>query len=138
MRQFPYQTFLQSQQPEEVLLAVIADFGEDSSHLATQKILRRLKELSGSEAELSRKVKQLSRLGTLRSIGTLIIQEALAMAVTLDKTKDGLYQLGRQEQQEEIALNLLKEGFAEEVISRATGLTPKKISQLKQRLPGKQ
>ncbi len=129
---------MQSQQPEEVLLAVIADFGEDSSLLATQKILRRLKELSGSEAELSRKVRQLSRLGTLRSMGTLIIQEALAMAVTLDKTKDGLYQLGRQEQQEEIAMNMIKEGLAEEVISRVTGLTLKKISQLKQRLPGKQ
>jgi hypothetical protein len=138
MRQFPYQTFLQSDQPQEVLLAVIADFGEESSRLVTQKILRRLKELSSSEAELSRRVKQLSRLGTLRNVSTVIIQEALAMAITLDKTKDGLYQLGQQERQEEIALNLLKEGLAEEMIIRVTGLTAKQINQLKQRLSAKQ
>ena len=138
MRQFSYQTFLLSQHPEEVLLAVIADFGEESNRLVTQKILRKLKELSGSEAELSRRVKQLSRLATLRNISTLIIQEALAMAITLDKTKDGLYQLGQQERQEEIALNLLKEGLAEEMIIRVTGLTLKQINQLRQRLPGKQ
>ncbi len=138
MRQFPYQTFLQSQQAEEVLLAIIADFGEESSRLVTQKILRRLKELSGSEAELSRRVKQLSRLGTLRNISTVIIQEALAMAITLDKTKDGLYLLGKEEEKEEIALNLLKEGLAEEVISRVTGLSLREVSQLKQRLSGKQ
>ncbi len=60
------------------------------------------------------------------------------MAITLDKTKDGLYQLGQQERQEEIALNLLKEGLAEEMIIRVTGLTAKKIDQLKQRHSGKQ
>ncbi len=103
-----------------------------------QKILRKLKELSGSEAELSRRVKQLSRLGTLRNISTVIIQEALAMAITLDKTKDGLYLLGKEEEKEEIALNLLKEGLAEEVISRVTGLSLREVSQLKQRLSGKQ
>jgi DNA-binding Lrp family transcriptional regulator len=106
--------------------------------LVTQKILRKLKELSGSEAELSRRVKQLSRLGTLRNISTVIIQEALAMAITLDKTKDGLYLLGKEEEKEEIALNLLKEGLAEEVISRVTGLSLREVSQLKQRLSGKQ
>ena len=52
---------------------------------------------------------------------------SLAMAITLDKTKDGLYQLGQQERQEEIALNLLKEGLAEEMIIRVTGLTAKQI-----------
>ncbi len=60
------------------------------------------------------------------------------MAITLDKTKDGLYLLGKEEEKEEIALNLLKEGLAEEVISRVTGLSLREVSQLKQRLSGKQ
>jgi hypothetical protein len=45
--------------------------------------------------------------------------------------------LGKEEEKEEIALNLLKEGLAEEVISRVTGLSLREVSQLKQRLSGK-
>ena len=134
MRQFPYQTFLESQQPQEVLLAIISDFGGEHARL----ILRRLKELSDSEPELSRRVRQLSRLGTLRNLSALIIQEALAMAITLDKTKDGLYQLGKEEEKEEIALNLLKEGLPEEVICRVTGLSLAVVKQLKEALLSKQ
>ncbi|MBC7922431.1 MAG: hypothetical protein H7Z75_15230 [Ferruginibacter sp.] len=137
MRQFPYQAFLASDQPQEVLLAIISDFGEESHLLVTQKILRRLRELSSSERELSRRVRQLSRLGTLRNVSTLIIQEALAMAITLDKTKDGLYLLGKEERQEEITLNMLKEGLSEEVISRVTGLSPREVNRLKGGLPDK-
>ena len=51
MRQFSYQTFLASEQPQEVLLAIIGDFGTEPPRLVTQKILRRLKELSVNKGE---------------------------------------------------------------------------------------
>ncbi len=134
MRQFPYQTFLQSSQPQEVLLAIISDFGGESKHLVTRKILHRLRELSVIEGELSRRVKQLSRLGSLRNVSTIVIQEALAMAITLDKTKDGLYQLGKEEQAEEIALNMLKRGLEAKLIGELTGLSLEQIAALAAKL----
>ncbi len=52
------------------------------------------------------------------------------MAITLDKTKDGLYQLGKEEQAEEIALNMLKRGLEAKLIGELTGLSLDQIAAL--------
>ena len=134
MRQFPYQTFLQSSQPHFLRLAIISGFGGESKHSVTRKILHRLRELSLREGELPRRVKQRSRLGSLRNVSTIVIQEALAMAITLDKTKDGLYQLGKEDQAEEIALNMLKRGLEAKLIGELTGLSLEQIAALAAKL----
>ncbi len=56
------------------------------------------------------------------------------MAITIDIKEDALYQLGQEEGKQETALNMLKEGFPEEVVARITGLPPERIAQLKQQL----
>ncbi len=40
-------------------------------------------------------------------------------------------QEGRQEEKDEIALNLIKEGFSDEIIGKVTGLSLEKIAQIR-------
>ena len=45
LRDYPYQTFLESDIPEEVILAVLADFKEEDRNQVVRKILSRLREI---------------------------------------------------------------------------------------------
>ena len=146
LKTFPYQTFLQSSHTEEVLLAILADLQGESGSLIAEKILARLEELAEGKLEMSQRTLQLIRLAVLRNLGKTVFNTAQKMAITIDIKEDTLYQLGQEEGllkgkeegllkgKEEDAVNMLKEGFPEEVIARITKLAPERIGQLKHQL----
>ncbi|CAA9325673.1 MAG: hypothetical protein AVDCRST_MAG56-7116 [uncultured Cytophagales bacterium] len=127
LRTFPYQTFLQSAHGQEVLLAILADFGEESPALIAGQILLKLRQVSESELQLAQRVLQLVRLAVLRNLSTTVFNAAQHMALHIDIKEDALYQLGK----EATALNLLKEGFPPEAVARLTELPFARIMQLK-------
>jgi predicted transposase/invertase (TIGR01784 family) len=146
LRSFPYQVFLKSGHSEEVLLAILADFQGEAADLVAEKIITKLGELSKGKLELSQRAVQLIRLAVLRNLGKTVFNAAQKMAITIDVKEDTLYQLGqeeglqkgklagKEEGKEEDAINMLKEGFAVDVIARITRLAPERIAQLKQQL----
>ena len=63
---FDYQEFVQSNQPEEVVMAILANFKGTSSDLVVDQILARLKELLGASLRLQKYLRQLEMLSKLR------------------------------------------------------------------------
>ncbi len=154
LRSFPDQTFLESDHSQEVLLAILADFGGQEAGLIAQKILAKLRQSTSGTLELSQRTVQLARLALLRNLSTTVLTAAQHMALDIDITEDALYQLGiqkgeqtglqkgkeegeqrgEQKGKEETALNMLREGFAEDVVTRITNLPAERIAQLRQQL----
>ncbi len=134
LRSFPYQTFLDSSSSREVLLAILADFKGEAGELVAERIIAKLGEVSTSKLELAQRALQLIRLAVLRDLNNTVFNLAKKMAITIDIKDDTLYQLGQAEGKEEAAVNMLKEGFSEEVVVRVTKLPAARIAQLKQQL----
>ena len=134
LRSFPYQTFLGSSSSREVLLAILADFEGEPGELIARKIITKLEQVCTSKLELSQRAVQLLRLAVLRNLNNTVFNLAKQMAITIDIKEDTLYQLGQEEGKEEAALNMLKEGFSEEVVARITKLPAERIAQLRQQL----
>jgi hypothetical protein len=150
LKTFPYQTFLQSTRSEEVLMAVLADFGGEPAGVIAEKIMAKLAELAHSRLELSQRTLQLVRLATLRNLGKTVYNAAQKMAIHIDIKEDALYQIGQEEgmekgmekgkleEKEETALHMLREGFPEEVVVRITRLPAERVTQLRQQLEARQ
>ena len=62
LRTFPYQTFLESSQGQEVLLAILADYGGEPVELVAERILLKLGQVTESKLQLAQRVLQLVRL----------------------------------------------------------------------------
>ncbi len=97
LKSFSYQTFLQSDHSEEVLLAILADFRGEPGELVAGKIIAKLRELSGGKLELSQRALQLIRLAVLRNLGKTVFNLSKKMAITIDIREDALYQLDQEE-----------------------------------------
>ncbi|MBC7921909.1 MAG: hypothetical protein H7Z75_12570 [Ferruginibacter sp.] len=113
-----------------------------------------MRELARGKLELSQRTAQLVRLAILRNLGETVFNTAQQMAITIDVKEDIFYQLGQKEGlqkgkeegllrgkeegllkgKEEAAVNMLKEGFSEEVVARLTQLAAERIARLKQQL----
>ncbi len=138
LRNFPYQTFLASDRTQEVVLAVLADFGGEPGALVAEKIIARLETLSEGKLELSQRTLQLIRLAALRNLSTTIFNTAQKMALDIDISEDALYLLGEQKGKEETALEMLRKGMGLKLISEITKLPIERIAQLKQQLEARQ
>jgi predicted transposase/invertase (TIGR01784 family) len=131
LRRFPYQTFLEASQGQEVLLAILADYGGEPVELIAERILLKLRQLTESKLQLEQRVLQLVRLAVLRNVNTIVYNTAQKMALNIDIKDDTLYQLGKEEGKEKSALNMLKEGFPQETVARLTELPLERVVQLK-------
>jgi hypothetical protein len=131
LRSFPYQTFLESSQGQEVLLAILADFGGEPAELIAQRILLKLAQLTDSRLQLEQRVLQLVRLVVLRNLSTTVFKSVKNMALNINIREDALYLEGQAEGKEKTALNMLKEGFSPETVARLAELPVERVAQLK-------
>ena len=142
LKSFPYQAFLASGHSEEVLLAILADFGGQPGELIAEQIIAKLQQSTNGTLEMAQRTLQLVRLAVLRDLSTTVFNAARKMAITIDIREDALYQEGKlegklegeQKGKEATALNMLQEGFPEEVVIRVTKLPAERVAQLKQQL----
>jgi predicted transposase/invertase (TIGR01784 family) len=72
--QFNYENFIESNVPEEVLLAILANFEGANPEIVIQKILQRLQQLSDQKLRLTKYEKQLEILSKLRKLQKQTIQ----------------------------------------------------------------
>ncbi len=93
--QVAHQEFIVSQVPEEIMLALLADFGEDTAEDVIRKVLERLLQLKTNPTMLEKYLRQMLVLARLReNLNETLDKQITAMALTYDIEKDRLYQQG--------------------------------------------
>ncbi|MCC5943870.1 MAG: hypothetical protein JJT94_02975 [Bernardetiaceae bacterium] len=95
-RDYSYEEFLESEYAEEVIMAVLTDFGEETREAVVRKILMRLSQLKSDKTALNKYVRQLLILARLRNQLPNIIQNELGNMGTIgyDIEQDEVYLQG--------------------------------------------
>lgn len=91
---YGYEGFVRSSTPEEVILAILADFGLSPANDVIQAILRRLGELYHLGLRIEKQLPQLEVLAKLRNLQSLTAQTISNMPITYNLQEDIRYQQG--------------------------------------------
>jgi predicted transposase/invertase (TIGR01784 family) len=94
VNQIEYEHFLASNVPEEVILAILADFKGNNPEQIIRKIVGRLKELSDQSLRLTKYEKQLEILSKLRNLQKQTIQTITTMGWEYELETDIRYLQG--------------------------------------------
>jgi hypothetical protein len=114
-----YKIFLKSNQPEEIVLSVLANFDKETPENALKQIISRLEETTGEDLALKRYFKQLRILAQLRKLEQklkIIVMDSIAKYI--DEKKDVAFLVGldkgeakaRHEEKTKFVTFLLQEG----------------------------
>jgi predicted transposase YdaD len=116
MHEVPYDLFIHSNVPEEVMLAILCDFkGKSAIEIVTQ-ILKRVKHLNKSDLNLQKNLVQLEIISSLRNLQPLLTKILATMPITFDIRKDLRFKQGRQEGKQEGRQEGKQEGRQEEAL----------------------
>lgn len=91
LREIPKDMFLQSEVPEEVVLAILCDFGAEQPERVIRQILQHLQKLIGRVPRLGKYQRQLQILSRLRKLQAQTKQEILSMPLHYEIETDDLY-----------------------------------------------
>jgi predicted transposase/invertase (TIGR01784 family) len=118
----PYQEFIDSEIPEEMILAILADFTDEKPEKIITKLLEKIDNLNKGTFCKQRIVNQLEVISGLRNLQPIIVELIpKIMALDYDIRKDLRYQQGMQkgleeglekglEEKDKMILALLKKG----------------------------
>jgi hypothetical protein len=101
IKEIPAEHFLNSDTPEEILFAILGDYGAYSTDEIVRQILNRLKKLLGGKNQIKKFQKQLLTLARLRSAELIVKTQIQAMSFDYDVKSDGLFLEGLAEGREE-------------------------------------
>ncbi|MET3128020.1 hypothetical protein ABID42_003139 [Arcicella rosea] len=105
--QFNYLRFLMSDNPEEIILSILSDFGEEKIENALSQIISRLEETTSNQLTFQKYLRQLRVLSKLRKLTLKFDDMIHNMAKYIDAENDYLYIRGKQEEQVIVVGNLL-------------------------------
>jgi hypothetical protein len=131
-----YKIFLKSNKPEEIVLAILANFDKETPENALKSIIHRLEETTEGDLALKRYFKQLRILAQLRKLEQKlkdIIMDSIAKYI--DEEKDVAYLIGFDKGKETFVTYLLKE--ANKTISQIAdiaGVSIEFVKNVKQKL----
>lgn len=94
LRNIPKDVFLESQIPEEVILAILCDFGEMKPEQVVRQILLNLRKILRRSSRIKKYQKQLLVLSRLRKMELIVKTEMEAITFHYDIETDGLYLQG--------------------------------------------
>ncbi|MCS6906016.1 MAG: hypothetical protein RML72_00710 [Bacteroidia bacterium] len=142
-----YSEFVGCGTPEEVILGILANFGEKAAQEVAWEIITQLRSITCTKAEFEKYVKQLEVLSKLRNLQELIVTTLEAMALQYDLETDIRYQQGiekgraegkiegkiegKMEGKVEDAINAIQLGLSDELIARITNLPIEQIQVLR-------
>lgn len=145
-----HQSFLDSHIPEEVLLAILADFEERSPEAVFRLIFQRISQLVEDTPSLKKYITQLSMLSRLRNLATTFTQIQNDMPITYDPTHDPLFNMGIQKgiekgiqkgiekgtssQIDKLIINAVKAKFTLNDIVTLTQMSQKEVESIIKRL----
>jgi hypothetical protein len=129
-----HQQLLESQVPDVIILAVLADYPPEKAESVLRLILRQLKIACKSTSELSKYIKQLVVLSRLRKIEDLTIKITEDMPISYDVETDYLYKKGNEKGMErekiEVICQARQEGSSIEFIAKIVRLSPEQVRQI--------
>ncbi|AYQ32050.1 hypothetical protein [Runella sp. SP2] len=103
-----YKIFLKSNRPEEIVLSVLANFGQETSESALKDIISRLEETTSGDLALKRYFKQLRILAQLRKLEQKLKNIVMdSIAKYIDEKRDVAFLIGQEKTEERIVRNLL-------------------------------
>ncbi len=111
LSQVDYRLFLSSDQGDEVVFAVLGDFGSTNPQQAALQIIERLEQTSVSKNELSRHLQQVRILANLRRLTPFIEQIMESITEYIREEDDFLFKKGKQKGKQEAILKFLKDGI---------------------------
>lgn len=131
-----YKTFLKSNQPEEIVLAILANFDKEKPESVLKQIVSKLEETTNSDLALKRYFKQLRILAQLRKLEKKLKNTIMDnIAKYIDEEKDVAYLIGFDKGEEKIVSNLLKKlNYNIEQIADIAGVSVEFVSKVKQQL----
>ncbi|SOD98467.1 hypothetical protein [Spirosoma fluviale] len=107
-----YQLFLTSEKPEDVVLAILADFKQQSPETVVRQVIDRIDQTAQGDFAMKRYFQQLRILAQLRNLQTQIDKTMYSIADYFSEEKDVLYIRGQRKAKEakerEVVRNLLK------------------------------
>jgi predicted HTH domain antitoxin len=97
---------LDSQIPEEIILAVLSDFKKQKPIEVIRQILSKLKGIGTDEITLRKYIRQLAVLARLRNLTKETQKQIQDMGLSYNITEDYLYQEGRKQEKQELTESL--------------------------------
>lgn len=97
MQTFGYEHFLKSEQPEEVLLAILSDFHGENPEKAVKMILDKVHQLTPQPLRFGKYARQLEVLSKLRNLQSLIIKYLETMPIVYDLETDIRFLQGKEQ-----------------------------------------
>ncbi len=94
LKQIPKEQFLHSEIPEEVVLAILCDFGNDQPENVVRLILQQLHRILRKSNRIKKFQKQLLILSRLRKMELIVKNQVEAMTIHYDIETDGLFLQG--------------------------------------------
>lgn len=129
--QFNYLRFLASSNPEEVLLAVLSDFGKEEPEQALSQIIHRLEETTIDQRTFQKHLRQLRALSKLRKLDLKFDDMIQNMAKYIDAENDYLVINAKRE----IVSNLLIDSdLTIEKIAKIAGVAVEFVKSIQQKL----
>jgi hypothetical protein len=117
IQEFSYKTFLKSDKPEELMLAILADFEDKTKEEIAELIFSKAKVIINETNEMGKFVNQLEVLSKLRNLDGFIqnfILNTMALKLKLEDTFT--FKQGRTQGKLEGILEGLKKGILEEYL----------------------
>lgn len=138
LSQVDYKVFLSSEKPEEKILAILADFREESDETALKNILKDVQESSKGDFSESRYFKQLRILAQIRNLDIKFMEAMESITKYFKEERDPLYRRGEAKGKAEgkaaeakaIAIEMKKDGMPISQIAKFTKLSEAEIEKL--------
>ena len=102
IHQYDYERLLSSDVPEEILLAILGDFKNESPEAVVARILERLQSTSQNVSKLQRYVRQLVVMSKLRNLQENTLQNIEKMPFEFDIETDVFYRRGKEAGRKEV------------------------------------
>ena len=110
-QEISYLEFIDSEIPEEIMLAILANFEGEKAEIIITEILTKIERLQIGTLLKKKTVRQLSILSRLRNLQPIVDNLInKIMALNLDIKDDTYYIKGKKEKQDRMILALLKKG----------------------------
>ncbi len=138
-----YEIFLKSNRPEEIVLAVLANFDKETPENALKRIISRLEETAGGDLALKRYFKQLRILAQLRKLEQKLKNIVMdSIAKYIDEKKDVAFLLGidkgQQAEKVKVVTNLIQKlNLPFEQIADIAGTTVDFVKSVHRQITGK-
>jgi hypothetical protein len=130
LQEIDYELFMQSDVPEEIILAILGDFKKENNTKVVAQIIQQLQSKTKNKKRLQKLIMQLEILSNLRNLQPIIKKQLSTMLIDYDITKDLRYLEGIEKGIEKGIINSYKNGIAIALIANIFNLPEQKIKQI--------